>query len=79
VLRIWEKSRKTIVFVTHSITESIFLSNRVFVMTSRPGTIAEIIDVDLPFPRTLDLINTPAFGNYVGRVRACLQASGDLS
>ena len=79
VLRIWEKSRKTIVFVTHSITESIFLSNRVFVMTSRPGKIADIIDVDLPFPRTLDVINTPAFGDYVGRVRDCLQASGDLS
>ncbi len=79
VLRIWENSRKTIVFVTHSITEAIFLSQRVFVMTPRPGRIAETLDIDLPFPRTLDIINTPAFGGYAARVRALLQAQGDLS
>jgi NitT/TauT family transport system ATP-binding protein len=79
VLKIWERDRKTIVFVTHSITEAIFLSHRVFVMTSRPGTVAEIIDVDLPFPRTLSMVNTPAFGVHAARVRDCLQAHGDLS
>jgi NitT/TauT family transport system ATP-binding protein len=53
VLRIWSGSRKTVVFVTHSIAESIFLSDRVFVMTSRPGTLAEVIDIDLPRSRAI--------------------------
>jgi NitT/TauT family transport system ATP-binding protein len=78
VLRIWSGSRKTIVFVTHSIAESIFLSDRVFVMTSRPGTVAEIIDIDLPRPRDLKMINTDRFGTYASRIRRLLEAKGEL-
>jgi NitT/TauT family transport system ATP-binding protein len=79
VQRIWQESRKTVVFVTHSIAESIFLADRVFVMTARPGTIAEIIPIDLPRPRDLAIINTDRFGVYADRIRKLLRASGDLS
>jgi NitT/TauT family transport system ATP-binding protein len=78
VLRIWSGSRKTVVFVTHSIAESIFLSDRVFVMTSRPGTVAEIIDIDLPRPRDLKMINTDRFGAYASHIRRLLDARGEL-
>jgi NitT/TauT family transport system ATP-binding protein len=79
VLRIWKESRKTIIFVTHSISEAVFLSQRVFVMSPRPGRLTEILDVDLPFPRTLDVINTDAFGGYATQIRGHLQASEDVS
>ncbi|HEY0200434.1 MAG TPA: ABC transporter ATP-binding protein, partial [Burkholderiaceae bacterium] len=61
LLRIWEEYRKTIVFITHSLDEAIFLSDRIAVMTKRPGTIKEIIDVPLPRPRLPELRNTAAF------------------
>ena len=51
LLRIWEKTRKTIVFVTHGIDEAVFLADRVAVMTANPGTIKEIVDINLPRPR----------------------------
>ncbi|KAF1021214.1 MAG: Bicarbonate transport ATP-binding protein CmpD [Paracidovorax wautersii] len=61
LLRIWEQHRKTIVFITHSLDEAIYLSDRVAVMTKRPGTIKEIIDIDLPRPRQAEVRNTAAF------------------
>jgi NitT/TauT family transport system ATP-binding protein len=79
ILKLWRASRKTIVFVTHSITESVFLADRVFVMTPRPGTLACMIGVDLPRPRTLSLINTERFGIFVDQIRALLEAKGDVS
>jgi len=79
ILQLWQTSRKTVMFVTHSITESIFLADRVFVMTPRPGTLAEIIDVDIPRPRHLGQINTERFGGYADRVRTLLNASQDIS
>ena len=79
LLRIWEQHRKTVLFVTHSITESIFLADRVLVMTPRPGRLAEILTIDLPRPRRLEMINSDAFGVYARRVRALLQTKGDLS
>ena len=51
MLRIWQQDRKTLVFVTHSISESVFLADRIVVMATRPGTIKEVIDVGLPHPR----------------------------
>jgi NitT/TauT family transport system ATP-binding protein len=74
LLNIWERDRKTVLFVTHSIPESVLLSDRVVVMTPRPGRIAEVIDVDLPRPRRLENINTPEFGAIVRRIRVLLNS-----
>jgi NitT/TauT family transport system ATP-binding protein len=79
VLRIWTASRKTVVFITHSIAESVFLSDRVLVMTPRPGRLSEIIDIDLPRPRALSMINTDRFGKYASHIRTLLQAKEDLA
>jgi NitT/TauT family transport system ATP-binding protein len=79
VLKIWSRTKKTVVFVTHSIAEAVFLADRVFVMTPRPGKIDEIIHIDLPRPRDLSVINTEKFGVYASRIRQLLQAKGDLS
>jgi NitT/TauT family transport system ATP-binding protein len=67
--RIWLERRKTAVLVTHSIDEAVFLSDRIIVMTPRPGTIAEIISIDLPRPRTLDIKDRPEFNAFTGRIR----------
>ncbi|MGB7241725.1 MAG: ABC transporter ATP-binding protein [Sulfitobacter sp.] len=67
--RLWQETRKTVLFITHSIAESVFLSNRVAVMSRNPGKIDEIIDIDLPYPRTLSLRETPEFGAYVQHLR----------
>lgn len=61
LIRIWEADQKTIVFITHSIDEAILLSDRVAVMTARPGKVKEIIDVALPRPRTEEVRNSPEF------------------
>ena len=79
VLKIWNASEKTILFVTHSISEAIFLADRVVVMTARPGALAEIIDVDLPRPRALEMINSDKFGVYASHIRELLHAKEDIS
>ena len=79
LLRIWSKYKKTVVFVTHSIPESVLLSDKVVVMTPRPGRIAEIIPIDLPRPRDLSVINTEAFGAYATRIRGLLNAKEDVT
>jgi NitT/TauT family transport system ATP-binding protein len=61
LLRIWEQTRKTIVFITHSIDEAIFLSDRIAIMTRRPGTVKAILDVPLPRPRAPEVRNSEAF------------------
>ena len=76
--RIWLERRKTVVFVTHSIPEAVFLADRVFVMTPRPGRIADIVAVDIPRPRALDVMNTPGFGRYVSQIRGHFSAKGAL-
>jgi NitT/TauT family transport system ATP-binding protein len=76
--RIWLERRKTVVFVTHSTSEAVFLADRVMVMTSRPGKIGDMLKIDLPRPRTLDVMNTEAFGTYVRRIRNGLNAGGGI-
>ena len=66
---LWMEKRKTAILITHAIDEAVFLSDRIFVMTPRPGRIAEEIRVDLPRPRTLELKDTPEFAAYCRRIR----------
>jgi len=62
LLRIWSQTAKTVVFVTHSLTEAVYLADEVLVMSARPGRIIERIPVPLPRPRTIDMIGSEAFG-----------------
>jgi NitT/TauT family transport system ATP-binding protein len=74
--RIWMERRKTVLFITHSTAEAVFLADRVIVMTARPGKIGDEFKVDLPRPRPLEAMNTEAFGAYVRRVRKALNPGG---
>src|SRR3989441_12141176 len=69
LLRIWQETGSTVVFVTHSIPEAVFLSTRVVVMSARPGRIAELIEVDLPQPRAARLREDPRDFELVTAVR----------
>jgi len=68
LLRIWGESKKTIIFVTHGITEAVFLGTRVVVLTAGPARMADNFTVDIPMPRTLDMRNTEKFGEYSRRI-----------
>ena len=61
LLRIWEQSRKTVLFVTHQIDEAVYLSDRVIVLSARPGRIKKDIRIDLPRPRDLEIKRSPEF------------------
>jgi NitT/TauT family transport system ATP-binding protein len=74
LLDLWAKTSKTVIFVTHSIPEAVFLSTRIVVMTPRPGKIYDIIDSDLPLDRDLDIRETPEFLKIAHRVREGLRA-----
>jgi NitT/TauT family transport system ATP-binding protein len=76
VLRIWERTGTTVVFVTHSIPEAVFLSSRVVVMSARPGRITKVIDVDLPRPRNEDTRETRRYFELVTEVREALRHRG---
>ena len=76
--RIWTESRKTVVFITHSTSEAVFLGDRVMVMTPRPGKVEDMLEIDLPRPRSLDVMTTEKFGTYVRRIRKSLNAGGGL-
>ncbi len=77
LMRIWARTRTTVVFVTHSIPEAVFLSTRVVVMSPRPGRIARVIDVDLPQPRDVDTRELPRYFELVTEVREALRRRDD--
>jgi NitT/TauT family transport system ATP-binding protein len=87
LLKIWDQRRKTVLFVTHGIDESIYLADRVVVMGKNPGHILEVIDIDLPRPRTREVRSRPEFQTYRERISELLftetaderRVGGDLS
>lgn len=72
LLRIWQEIGTTVLFVTHSIPEAVFLSQRVVVMSPRPGRIRSIVDIELPYPRELSIRDEPEFGRLAGQLRRLL-------
>jgi NitT/TauT family transport system ATP-binding protein len=76
LLRIWEASGSTVIFVTHSISEAVFLSTRIIVMSPRPGRITGIVDVDLAQPRMTSTREEPRFAELIRDVRRLLRAGG---
>src|SRR3954471_19613943 len=78
LLEIWRRMQSTVVFVTHSISEAVFLSTRVVVMSPRPGRIADIVEIDLPSPRTAQTREEPRYFELVTRVREALHLGSDL-
>jgi NitT/TauT family transport system ATP-binding protein len=76
VLGIWERTGITVVFVTHSIPEAVFLSSRVAVMSARPGRITRLVDIDLPRPRGLETRESPHYFSHITAVREALRTGG---
>ena len=76
LLAIWEQNKKTALFVTHGIDEAIFLADTIVVMAKNPGRITEIMQVDLPRPRTVEMMDSDLYVDYRRRIRACL--TGDI-
>ena len=76
--RIWSETHKTVLFITHSIPESVFLSDRVLVMSERPGSIAAIYRVDLPRPRTLAMMGSQEFAALAQKIRTHFYSEGTL-
>jgi len=74
LLQLWDKTGKTVLFVTHSIPEAVFLSSKIVVMSPRPGRIIDIIDCNFPRDRTLEIRETPEFLKIAQRVRVGLRA-----
>ena len=76
--RIWAQSGKTIILITHSIPEAIFLGDVVFVMTARPGTLERVIRIDLPRPRSMDMMSMPGFADAAHEIRELFNHTGSF-
>jgi NitT/TauT family transport system ATP-binding protein len=70
---IWEAHRLTVLFVTHDIEEAVFLSDRVYLMTARPGRLKDVVDIELPRPRTFESLSSPEFHDYKSRLLASVR------
>jgi NitT/TauT family transport system ATP-binding protein len=79
LLRIWEQDRKTVMFVTHSVPESVLLSDRIVVMSPRPGRVESELVIDLPRPRTLSMTEAREFNAYTRRIHDIFRATGVLA
>ena len=73
LLKIWQKTQKTIVFVTHNIQEAVFLSDRVVVLSPHPGRVSAVIDVNIPRPRNLSVKRSAEFNDLVSKVRSSFE------
>lgn len=73
LLRIWRKTNKTIVFVTHNISESVYLSDRVCVLSPHPGRLSAVVDINLPRPRTAEMRSSPELASLVEKVRGSFE------
>lgn len=73
LLRIWNVDRKTVAFVTHQLDEAVYLSDRVIVLSSRPGRVREVIEIDIPRPRKVSVKTTQGFSNHVQRIRELIE------
>jgi NitT/TauT family transport system ATP-binding protein len=76
LLRLWSEARKTVAFVTHNISEAIFLADRVVVMTPRPGRIARIFVIDLPRPRAIQMMFEPSFIELIQEIKRVVEGAG---
>jgi NitT/TauT family transport system ATP-binding protein len=74
--RIWLATKKSVVFITHSIPEAVFLSDRIVVLSERPGRTVREVRVDLPRPRNIDTMASPAFASYANELRAFFSTLG---
>jgi NitT/TauT family transport system ATP-binding protein len=73
LLRIWQERRKTVVFVTHNIGEAVLLSDRIGIMSPRPGRLVQVVDIDLPRPRTKATLVDPQYFRQVARIRGAME------
>jgi ABC-type nitrate/sulfonate/bicarbonate transport system ATPase subunit len=73
LLEVWQEVGSTVALITHDVSEAVFLADRVYLMTARPGRISHVFEIDLPRPRTLELQESPAFGEHEARLRAALR------
>lgn len=69
LLEIWRKTNKTVIFVTHNISEAVFLSDRVVVLSPHPGRVSTVIDINLPRPRDMESKQTTEFYDYITKIR----------
>ena len=79
LLRIWEERPTTVLFVTHSIAEAVMLSDRVVVLSPRPGEVVDVVDIDMPRPRAQSMEESTEFGDHMAKVRGLLKRTNDES
>ena len=79
LLRIWEERPTTVLFITHSIAEAVMLSDRVVVLSSRPGEVVDVVDIDMPRPRAQSMEESKEFGDHTAKVRSLLKRTNDES